>query len=82
MQEAIPMPMYEYYCRECAARIEKLRPAADRDAPVVCPNDPAHRPKRLLSVFATLTSSQAADRAAAGSSGGGCACCGNCGCRN
>ena len=77
------MPMYEYYCRECATRIEKLRPSAERDAPVVCPNDATHRPKRLLSVFATLTSSKSDPRAAAGpSSAGGCACGGNCGCRN
>lgn len=76
------MPMYEYYCRECATRIEKLRPAAERDAPVVCPNDATHRPKRLLSVFATLTSSKSDYAAGAGPSAGGCACGGNCGCRN
>jgi putative FmdB family regulatory protein len=76
------MPMYEYYCRECDTRIEKLRPADARDQPVACPNDATHRPKRLLSVFATMTSSKDAYSASAGPSGGGCACGGHCGCRN
>ncbi len=77
------MPMYEYYCRECSTHIETLRRADDRDAPVTCPTNATHRPKRMLSVFATRT---AGSREYAGSrdqsSGGGCACGGNCACRN
>jgi putative FmdB family regulatory protein len=73
------MPMYEYFCRECGTTLETLRPADDRDLPVTCPRDPAHKPKRLLSVFAAHTSGK---ESATGmrASGGGCACGGNCGC--
>ena len=74
------MPMYEYYCRECGTTIEKLRPADARDQPVACPTDATHRTKRLLSVFAVSTSSRGESARPAG--GGGCACGGNCGCRN
>jgi len=76
------MPIYEYYCRECGTRIEKLRPATERDTPVVCPTDATHRPKRLLSVVAPVATSKGDYAAAAGPSGGGCPCGGNCGCRN
>ena len=77
------MPMYEYYCRECDTHIEKIRPAEERDAPIACPTDPAHRPKRLLSVFVSR-SGTSGDRAVSTmeSGGGGCACGGHCSCRN
>ena len=74
------MPMYEYLCRECGTTIEKLRPADDRDQPVACPNDPTHRPKRLLSVFATRSTRSSGEVAVRTGGGGGCACGGNCGC--
>jgi putative FmdB family regulatory protein len=73
------MPMYEYFCRECGTTLEKLRPADDRDLAVTCPNDPTHKPKRLLSVFAAHTGGSR-EPAASGRTGGGCACGGNCGC--
>ena len=75
------MPLYEYYCRDCGTLLEKLRPAADRDEPVACPNDTTHRPKRLLSTFVALSAGSRSDTRASGlSTGGGCACGGHCSC--
>ena len=76
------MPMYEYYCRECDTRLEVLRPATGRDQPVACPGHPAHRPKRLLSVFATRSATISTTALTERPAGGGCACGGQCGCRN
>ena len=69
------MPIYEYYCRECAAKFERLerRPAATDTA--VCPAGHAGA-TRTLSLFATLARGSDGEPAM----GSGCGCGGACGC--
>lgn len=70
------MPLYEYQCRECHARFERLTRHENADT-VACPHCGEDRARRLLSVFASFTPSAAATVAP---TGGGCACGGHCGC--
>jgi putative FmdB family regulatory protein len=70
------MPVYEYYCRECATKFEKLRPMREAEEAAVCP---AGHPgvARSISVFASFS------RGAGGEiqpMAGGCACGGACAC--
>jgi putative FmdB family regulatory protein len=75
------MPLYEYACLDCNERFEELRAASRADALVPCTTCGSSRVKRLLSVFATR-SAGAAGATMVASGGGGCACGGNCACRN
>ena len=70
------MPLYEYYCRSCETKFEKLRPMTAAEQPAECP---AGHPgaARTISVFATFAKS--ADGAPM-PMGGGCACGGACSC--
>ncbi|MBX6770515.1 MAG: zinc ribbon domain-containing protein [Chloroflexi bacterium] len=72
------MPLYEYQCAACDTRFEKLSSFAHADQDVVCPICGNTHPRRLISIFATLSPS--GDRASASASGGGCACGGACSC--
>ncbi len=72
------MPLYEYYCPECARKFELLRPLAQMDAPAGCPQ--GHKlGARVLSLFTARvgTMDRAGETAFAA---GGCACGGNCSC--
>lgn len=60
------MPIYEYRCRECSHRFERIRPMDDEGADLQCPECGCRAPERLLSVFAATTSSTG------GSTAGGC----------
>lgn len=73
------MPLYEYYCRKCAAKYELLRPMSSSDEPATCPSGHAGG-ARTLSMFAAV-SKGAPGEAMAMPAGGGCACGGGgCGC--
>ncbi len=71
------MPVYEYYCRSCATKFEKLQPMRAAEEPAVCPEGHGGA-SRTLSTFATLT--RGANGATepvgggCGCGGGGCAC--------
>jgi putative FmdB family regulatory protein len=75
-----PMPMYEYFCPECNMRFEKLvRHATPENAVggVACPTCETTDTRRVLSVFAAVTTSgQSAqmDGCCGGSGDGYCAC--------
>ena len=71
------MPVYEYYCRACATKFEKLRPMQAATEASECP---AGHPGavRTLSVFAAFT--RGADGAPEPVSMGGCGCGGACAC--
>ncbi len=71
------MPIYEYWCQECRATFEKLRPMQSNDSEVACPRC-GSKVKRMLSVVAAVSRSPEAEGYASG--GGGCGCGGNCGC--
>ncbi len=73
------MPIYEYWCPQCKSPFEKLRPMQSKDSEVSCQRcgSPV---KRMLSVVAAI--SRTSESATYQSGSGGCACGGNCGCRN
>jgi putative FmdB family regulatory protein len=73
------MPLYEYFCRNCAAKFELLRPMARADEPATCPKGHGTA-TRMLSVFARARRGEVADFEQMPSAGG-CACGGRgCGC--
>ncbi len=74
------MPLYEYYCRACAAKFELLRPMNRADEVATCPE--GHRGShRTLSVFATVARGASDALEATSGAGAGCACGGGgCGC--
>jgi putative FmdB family regulatory protein len=45
------MPLYEFRCATCGSTFELRRPAAQSQAPALCPD--GHIARRVLSVFAT-----------------------------
>jgi putative FmdB family regulatory protein len=66
------MPIYEYRCRSCKNRFERLVPAGAADGQS-CPTCGSADVSRLLSLFA-------APAGAAEASGGGGSCCSGGGC--
>ncbi len=74
------MPLYEYYCRRCAAKFELLRPMSRADEPATCPQGHGAA-TRMLSVFARVGRGEGAECEPTPSAGAGCACGGGgCGC--
>ncbi len=76
------MPVYEYLCHTCNTRYDKLRPARDADAPVMCPTCSEQNSVRMLSTFAVHGSSRSESHSTASESSGGCSgsCAGCSGC--
>jgi putative FmdB family regulatory protein len=72
------MPLYEYYCADCGAKFEALRPMDQADHPMPCKQCQSVRTSRALSLFAAV--SKGAESVSAVGAGGGCACGGACGC--
>ena len=75
------MPLYEYYCRNCATKFTQLRPISTAGEPSEC--DYGHLAAPVLTVGVQVQSSAQAQGAAAPESSvsGGCACGrGGCGC--
>lgn len=69
------MPLYEYWCLDCKAQFEKLRPMGSKDAEVKCPRC-GSSVKRMLSVVAAVGRGGEGSPASGGCGcgGGGCAC--------
>ena len=74
------MPLYEYYCRRCAAKFDLLRPMSRADEAATCPHGHGAA-SRMLSVFARVGRDSAPDFDASPQSGGGGCACGGGGCR-
>jgi putative FmdB family regulatory protein len=74
------VPIYEYRCRACGDRFEKL---VYGQAAVACPQCASGEVTRTLSLFGFKSGSTFASSAGGGAgSGGGCGCGGGgCGCR-
>jgi putative FmdB family regulatory protein len=68
----LTMPKYEYFCRTCNTRYEKIRPMTEADAPIDCPNCEEQNSSTPHS-SADYSSSSAM-------SSGGCGCGGACAC--
>jgi putative FmdB family regulatory protein len=62
------MPLFDFECRTCGTRFERLVRSTDRDEDQVCPVCGKTDAKRLLSAPAAL----AADGGGRAPSGGGC----------
>jgi putative FmdB family regulatory protein len=77
------MPIYEYWCRPCAAGFDKLQPMGSSSEEAKCPRCGAPA-KKMLSLVAAVnrsgSQSEAGPQYRASSGGGGCACGGHCGC--
>jgi len=69
------MPLYEYYCRQCEAKFELLRPMSRSDEPAACPSGHGGA-QRVLSLFAAFSSGEGGAAMAVGGSGGCAACAG------
>jgi len=66
------MPIYEYSCRDCGTRFEKLVRASDDHAALACPSCGEKRLQRELSVFAAHAASASAPRQAPAGPCAGC----------
>lgn len=66
------MPIFEYRCRECGERFERLLPRAQDKLPA-CPHCASPRVERLLSTFAVATA-QGQSRPAGPCGSEDCAC--------
>ena len=73
------MPLYEYLCRECDTKFEKLLPMSQVHLDSTCPECDIPSP-RVLSVFAAFTSGEGDEFMPIAGAGGGCACGGPGGC--
>ena len=73
------MPIYEYACRSCGEQFELLTYASKADE-ATCPKCGSVDVKRLMSVFACVSSSEpACDNCEMGYDGApGCGCSGTC----
>ncbi len=70
------MPLYEFRCKSCDATFEERRSMANADDPTRCPEG-HDNVVRLLSVFASVGSTekqQAPGPRATGGCGSGCGC--------
>jgi putative FmdB family regulatory protein len=68
------MPIYEYRCRSCKNRFERLVPAGAADGQS-CPTCGSADVSRLLSLFAAPAgATQASGGGGSCCSGGGCSC--------
>jgi putative FmdB family regulatory protein len=50
------MPIYEYHCRECDNKFERLVTMSAQDIDIECPSCQKTDVEKVLSVFAALTS--------------------------
>ena len=67
------MPIYEYKCRECGDKFEKLvRPTSSQEDPT-CPVCHSPKVERQVSLCGCLTGSGAADSRAGSASSSSCA---------
>ncbi|MFB3924336.1 MAG: zinc ribbon domain-containing protein [Terriglobia bacterium] len=64
------MPIFEYQCRKCGSRFERVVTSAD--APTTCKECGSARVEKLLSVFATIGGS----KLSAAAESGPCGACG------
>lgn len=67
------MPVYEYYCRTCDTKFEKLQPISKSAEPAECPEGHSGA-LRTLSLIASVGNTES------GQMIGGCACGGHCSC--
>jgi len=69
------MPIYEYQCKPCGKKFEKLVRSMSSDEKVPCPDCGSKQTARTLSVFAAV-SSEGGSKSAGGDAGPMCGRCG------
>ena len=63
------MPIYEYYCQDCKARFDALRPMSQADDPIACSRCHGTNTSRVLSLFAAVSNGSSGEtRSIAGGS--------------
>jgi putative FmdB family regulatory protein len=67
------MPMYEYFCRTCNSKFEKLQPLSASDKSATCP-DGHDGAIRTLSLIARPIGDGGTDMAMGCGCGGACSC--------
>jgi putative FmdB family regulatory protein len=72
------MPLYEYTCQDCKAKIEILRNIKDADAPLTCEQCSGNHVIRNISLFNASSGGRAITGGSSCStcSGGSCSTCG------
>jgi putative FmdB family regulatory protein len=65
------MPIYEYRCKECGADFSRLQKVGASVEGVKCPKCESEKVERLLSSFASTSSSPSVGSSAGPSCGGG-----------
>ena len=65
------MPVFEYRCRDCGAKFEKLVRVGTASCDLKCPTCDSRSVDKVFSVFGTLKGSTGTP-SGAGSFGGGC----------
>ena len=77
------MPLYEYACRQCGGRFERMRKSADRLSAPECPECASGETMLVMSVTGKVGGSSATALAGAPPcEGGHGACCGGGACMN
>jgi putative FmdB family regulatory protein len=70
------MPLYEYFCKSCNTYFERRRPASEYAAPALCAE--GHKSaRRVVSMFATISTGGSAPpvtMSGCGCGGGACGC--------
>lgn len=74
------MPLYEYICRDCETRFDRLVASHSRADEVTCRDCESGNVRRLISSFATVGGFD--DQMVKGESFSGGCCGGSCGCGN
>lgn len=77
------MPIYEFRCRSCGRRFEKLCPMGETGDNTSCPQCGAGKPERVMSGFAARSTDSGGGATPMGGGGGCSGCsstnCGSCG---
>ncbi len=68
------MPLYEYYCQDCEARFDALRPMSQADEPIACARCHSPHTSRAISLFSALSKSHSGETRSI-TSGGSCHTC-------
>lgn len=72
-----PVPIYEFRCRECGHRFEKLCPMGEDGKNLQCPKCGAGTPKRIMSAFSAQGTEGAAGSGCGTCSSSNCSSCGH-----
>ena len=76
------MPVYEYLCKCCGHKFEKLRSMPEADAPILCLKCLSPETRRMLSLFNAKSDGHTITDSACSCGGCNGGACGSCGSHN